>query len=163
VIGRRLDILVSNPLARALLCDFDSLPRDRCNQARWVFLDPRARARYVEWATVARESVADLHEHASRYPHDTTLSDLIDELTARSPEFEGWWSGTKPACRHFGTRRYEHPAVGELTLRHEALVVADTDDQVIHVDIAEPGSRSELALHRLVSATPTKQVSARGS
>jgi transcriptional regulator with XRE-family HTH domain len=155
VIGRRLDILASNPLARALLCDFDSLPRHRCNQARWVFLDPRARERYLEWETVARDSVAGLHDHASRYPNDTKLSGLVEELTARSPEFQAWWHDTEQACRHFGTRHYAHPAVGQLTLRHEALVIADADDQVIHVDIAEPGSRSELALHRLADSTRT--------
>jgi transcriptional regulator with XRE-family HTH domain len=159
VVGRGLDILASNPLARALLCDFDSLPRDRCNQARWIFLDPLARERYLEWETVARDSAADLYDHASRYPHDRKLVGLIDELTARSPEFQAWWRDTEPPARHFGTRHYEHPAVGELTLRHEALVVVDADDQVIHVDIAEPGSASELALHRLVSSTSAESTS----
>jgi transcriptional regulator with XRE-family HTH domain len=153
VVGRRLDILASNPLARALLCDFDSLPRDRCNYARWIFLDALARERYLEWETVARDCIGDLREHAGRYPHDAKLSRLIGELSARSPEFRIWWPDTEPTRRHFGTRHYEHPVVGELTLRHEALVVADADDQVIHLDIAEAGSRSELALHRLASSS----------
>jgi transcriptional regulator with XRE-family HTH domain len=152
VVGPRLDILASNPLARALLCDFDSLPRIRCNQARWVLLDPRARERYLEWDSVARDSVASLRDQVNRYPHDRRLSSLIDELTASSPEFRAWWRKTTMASRSSGIRHYEHPVVGQLTLRHEALIVADADDQVVHVDIAEPGSSSELALRRLINS-----------
>lgn len=152
VIGRRLDVLASNPLARALLCDFDSLPRDRRNEARWIFLDPIARERYLDWETVARDTIAHLREHADRYPDDAKLTRLVTELASQSTEFQTWWRDAETARRHFGERHYEHPSVGELTLRHEALVVADADDQVIHVDIAEPGSQSELALHRLAES-----------
>jgi transcriptional regulator with XRE-family HTH domain len=153
LVGRRLDILASNPLARALLCDFDSLPRERRNQALWTFLDPLARERYLDWEIVAQDSVAALRQHAGRYPHDARLSSLVGELANRSPEFQSWWVGIEPTRPCSGTRRYDHPAVGELTLAHEALEVADADDQVIYVDIAEPGSRSELALHRLLRST----------
>src|SRR5262249_46659524 len=55
VIGRRLDILATNRMARAMLADFDARPvRDR-NHARWIFLDPATRDLYVDWPVIARE------------------------------------------------------------------------------------------------------------
>jgi hypothetical protein len=40
VLGRRLDVLASNRLARALLTDFDALPVADRNFARFMLLDP---------------------------------------------------------------------------------------------------------------------------
>jgi transcriptional regulator with XRE-family HTH domain len=152
VVGRRLDVLASNPIARALLCDFDTLPRDRRNEARWIFVDPIARERYVDWDTVARETIARLREHRDRYPRDRQLSRLIGELTSYSVEFRSMWRGgpsTERPAPYDAVRRYDHPAVGRLTLRHEALLIPDAADQVLHVDIADPGSPAESALLRL--------------
>src|SRR5262249_53101313 len=79
VIGRRVDILATNRMARAMLADFDARPvRDR-NHARWIFLDPATRDLYVDWPVVARENVAILRRDAGRYPHDTELQALIGE------------------------------------------------------------------------------------
>src|SRR5262249_28984933 len=92
VIGRRLDILATNRMARAMLADFDARPvRDR-NHARWIFLDPATRDLYVDWPVVARENVAILRRDAGRYPHDTELQALIGELSVASPEFRTWWA-----------------------------------------------------------------------
>jgi hypothetical protein len=94
VIGRRLDILATNRMARALLADFDTRPvRDR-NHARWIFIDPATRDLYVDWPVVARENVAILRRDAGRYPHDTELP-LIGELSVASPEFR---TGRRAPC-----------------------------------------------------------------
>ena len=42
VIGRRCDVLATNALARALLTDFDALPRRERNLVRFLFLDDHA-------------------------------------------------------------------------------------------------------------------------
>jgi hypothetical protein len=92
VIGRRLDILATNRMARAMLADFDAKPvRDR-NHARWIFLDPVTRDLYVDWPVVARENVAILRRDAGRYPHDAELQTLVGELSVASPEFRTWWA-----------------------------------------------------------------------
>jgi transcriptional regulator with XRE-family HTH domain len=151
LVGRRLDVLATNHLATVLLGDFAATPRNRGNQARWVFLDPVARSRYLDWEGVARDSVEDLRDQFARHPDDPRLAALITELSNRSDQFARWWEGGERQSRHFGPRRYHHPAVGELTLIHEALIVADAEDQVVYIDFAEPGSSSDVALRRLAS------------
>jgi len=154
VLGRRLDVLATNRMARALLTDFDALaPGDR-NHARWVFLDPHARDLYADWETVARDNVAVLRMDAGRRPDDAELSALVGELSVKSPEFARWWADHDVLVRGHGRKRFRHPIVGELDIRYEALRLAD-EDQTLFVYSVEPGSASERALALLDSWSGT--------
>lgn len=163
VLGRRLDILATNPMARALLCDFDARPRRDRNHARWVFLDPVARERYLDWEAVARENVATLRMHAGRYPDDPELAGLIGELTVKSPHFAIWWADHEVLRRSHGTKRYYHPTVGELTIAYEALPLPDDADQVLFIYTTEPGSPSAQALQLLAYWTLSTADGPKGS
>jgi hypothetical protein len=154
VLGRRMDVLATNRMARALLADFDAMPAAERNHARWVFLDSRARELYVDWETVARENVAILRMDAGRYPDDAQLSALIGELSVKSPEFAGWWADHDVLVRGHGAKRYRHPIVGDIDIRYEALRLAD-EDQTLFVYSVEPGSASEQALALLDSWSGT--------
>jgi hypothetical protein len=50
-----------------------------------------------------------------------------------------------------GTRTYNHPVVGEITLDWDALTSDAEPDQQLVVYTAEPGSRSERALRALAT------------
>jgi transcriptional regulator with XRE-family HTH domain len=155
VIGRRLDILATNRMARAMLGDFDAKPvRDR-NHARWIFLDPATRDLYVDWPVVARENVAILRRDAGRYPHDTELQALIGELSVASPEFRTWWADHDVLARNHGTKRYNHPIVGPMTIHYEASALGD-DDQVLYIYSVEPGTPSADAMALLGSWAATE-------
>jgi transcriptional regulator with XRE-family HTH domain len=151
VLGYRLEFLATNRMARALLCDFDARPERERNHARWVFLDPAARERYLDWDEIARDNVAALRMYSGRYADDPELSDLIAELSAESPEFSSWWSDHEVSRHSHGTKRYNHPTVGELTIAYEALPVPDATDQVLYIYTAEPGTASERALQQLTT------------
>jgi transcriptional regulator with XRE-family HTH domain len=153
VLGRRLDVLATNRMARALLCDFDALPARERNHARWVFLNPDARERYADWEAVARDNVAVLRMDAGRHPDDHELSTLIGELTIKSPDFARWWAAHDVLRQTHGTKRYRHPVVGELTIFYEALPLPDDPEQTLFVYSAEPGSPSSEALALLSSWT----------
>jgi transcriptional regulator with XRE-family HTH domain len=56
----RLDILAANELGRALFSELYAAPARPVNNARFVFLDPRAEAFYGDWERVAGECVAIL-------------------------------------------------------------------------------------------------------
>jgi len=163
VLGRRLDILATNRMTSALLCDFDARPRRDRNHARWVFLDPTARERYLDWDEVARENVATLRMHAGRYPDDPELSALIGELIVKSPEFASWWADHEVLRRSHGTKRYHHPTVGELTVAYEALPLPDDADQVLFIYTTEPGSPSAEAMQLLANWTLSTAGRSRGS
>jgi transcriptional regulator with XRE-family HTH domain len=164
VIGRRLDILATNRIARAMLADFDARPIRNRNHARWIFLDPATRDLYVDWPVVARENVAILRRDAGRYPHDTELQALIGELAVASLEFRTWWAEHDVLARSYGTKRYNHPVVGPLTVHYEASALGD-EDQTLYVYSVEPGTPSADAMAILGSraATDDRGTSGAGS
>lgn len=155
--NERLDYLSANALGRALYAPvFDS--RDQPpNSARFTFLDPAARDFYPEWERVAKDLVAHLRAEAGRNPYDKQLSDLVGELSTRSPEFAGWWATHNVRYHHTGDKRLHHPVVGELELSYEVMELSADVGLTINVFSAEPGSRSAEALDLLASwaATPT--------
>jgi len=151
LLGPRLEVLATNRMARALLCDFDARPLRERNHARWVFLDADTRTLYVDWEHVARDTVSVLRLAAGRYPDDPELAALIGELTVKSPEFAQWWAAHDVLQRSHGTKRFHHQIVGELTISYEALMLPDNPDQTLFIYSAEPGSPSDQALRLLDS------------
>lgn len=159
VLGRRTDVLATNALARALLCDFDTLePRER-NHARWVFLNPLARERYVDWEAVACDNVAALHLDAGRYPDDAALNELIGELAVKSPEFGRWWADHDVLRHANGIKRYRHPIAGEIEIHYEALALQGDPDQTLFIYSVLPGTASAQGLDLLASWIAEPQVS----
>jgi transcriptional regulator with XRE-family HTH domain len=153
ILGRRLDVLAANPLARAFYTDFDALAvRDR-NMVRFMFLDPAARALFRNWPAAARDTVASLHLYAGQHPHDPELIDLAGELSVLDADFRRWWAAHDVAGHGFGRKEYHHPVVGDLALEYEALSPVGETDQTLGLHTAEPGSPSEHALNLLAAWT----------
>ncbi|RAO33981.1 hypothetical protein PSN13_02848 [Micromonospora saelicesensis] len=143
IVGNRTDILASNTLARALLTDWTRLPPRHRNYTRWVFLDPAARDAFLDWPTVAAEVVGTLRLYAGRFPDDPQLSELVGELTIKSPEFRVWWNGHQVHERTNGTKRMTHPAVGPIIIRYEALALPGDPGQTLFIYTTDPGSPSQ--------------------
>src|SRR5689334_19400461 len=131
ILGRRTDVLAANPLARALLTDWTRLPARERNYTRWIFLDADARAAFLDWPSVAADVAGTLRLYAGRNPDDTRLSELVGELTIKSPEFRTAWNSHKVHERTHGAKRMTHPAVGAITLRYEALALPGDEDQTL--------------------------------
>lgn len=153
LLGRRTDVLATNRLARALLADFDAMPARHRNYARWMFLDPQARERLVDWDAQARMVVENLRLDAGRDPDDLETQGLVGALTIASPEFARWWEEHRVHQRTFGDKHFRHPVVGELTLQYETLTTPGDPDQALFLFTAEPGSPSRAALDLLISWT----------
>ncbi|NEW72957.1 helix-turn-helix domain-containing protein [Streptomyces rhizosphaericus] len=151
VLGRHTAVVATNPLARALIADFDAMPAHERNQARFVFLDPAAHALYADWEAVAADTAAMLRMDAGRHPDDPRLGGLVVELAAHSECFREYWAEHRVHERTEGTKRYHHPVVGDLTVTYQALALPGGTDQTLFVYTAEPGSPSETAL-RLLAA-----------
>jgi transcriptional regulator with XRE-family HTH domain len=145
------DILGWNPLAAALMVDFGEIPEPGRNFMWLVFTDPRMRSLYPDWEGLARAVVAYIRMEAARKPDDARLSELVGELSGRDEQFRQWWAGTHVAVRRRGTRMFNHPVVGEITLDWDPLTSEADPDQQLIIFTAEPGSRSEQALHELAA------------
>ncbi len=153
VLGRRLDILAWNPLAAALLTDFDKIPARKRNYARLLFTDPAFRELCLDWRTNARTCVAHLRLEAARYPRDPGLAALVGELSVADADFRQWWAGRQMSGLRMGTKRLRHPIVGDLTLDWDSLTCAADPTQKLTVATAAPGSPSHDGLLFLASWT----------
>lgn len=149
VVGRRLDILGWNRMARALLGDLAALPPQERNVARLVFLDPNARDLYVDWECKATEVVSVLRMYAGCSADDPQLPGLIGELSVRSEEFRKLWAAHTVQDKGHGTKRLHHPLVGEMTLAYETMKLPDDHDLSLVTYHAEPGTRSAESLRLL--------------
>ncbi|MFE1837807.1 helix-turn-helix domain-containing protein [Streptomyces sviceus] len=153
VLGRHLDILAWNPLAAALLTDFDKLPANRRNYARLMFTDPAFRELCLDWRTNARICVTQLRLEAARYPGDPKLAALVGELSVADADFRQWWAGRQMNGLRMGTKRLRHPIVGDLTLDWDTLTCTADPTQKLVIATADPGAPSHDGLLFLASWT----------
>ena len=152
----RLDIVAINHLGRALFSEMFVQPQRPANFGRFVFLDDRSRTLLPEWDVAAQQTVALLRAEAGRSPHDRLLSDLVGELSTRSVEFGALWASHDVRQHRTGTKRFTHPAVGELELAYEAMELASAPGLQLIAYSAQPGSTSEDALRLLTSWAATE-------
>lgn len=147
--NNRMDILAANPLARALYAEV--LEQEPANTCRFAFLDPRATRLFPEWERVARDAVGALRVEVAKSPYDRELSNLIGELSTRSDAFRTLWGAQDVHVFTEGTKRFHHPAVGDMELVHESLDLPGDDGLSITVQSAEPGTPAADALRLLAS------------
>jgi transcriptional regulator with XRE-family HTH domain len=155
----RLDLLAANDLCLAL---FDGvLTREALpfNLARFVFLDPYAKAFYLDWDTIARDMVNSLRSRAGQDPSDRGLSDLIGELTTHSESFAQLWARHDVRLHRTSRKRLANRIVGEIELTGDALELPG-DGLAMIAYSAEPGSQAEDQLQLLAAWSATAQSSA---
>jgi len=156
------DYVAANTLARALYAPVFDSREQPANSARFTFLDSAAVEFFPDWNKVADELVASLRSEAGRNPHDRDLSDLVGQLSMRSPEFRTRWAAHNVRFHRTGTKRLYHPVVGELSVSYETLELTADPGLTIAVYTADAGSPSQAALDLLASwsATPQEMTSA---
>ncbi len=155
----RLDILAANDLCLAVYDGVlvrDDLP---FNLARFVFLDPYAKAFFLEWDTIAQDMVGALRTQAGRDPSDRGLSDLIGELTTRSDGFAARWARHDVRLHRTARKRLANRVVGEIELTGDALDLAG-DGLTMIAYSAEPGSQAEDQLKLLAAWSATARTAA---
>lgn len=151
VLGRRLDVLDWNSAAIGLFTDFSKIPAPRRNYLRLMFLDSSMRAMHLDWEHDARDAVAALRMEAASYPDDPDLAALVGELALHDDDFRVWWAERRVNSATYGTKRYQHPTVGQLTLDCDTWHSPDGSGQRLMVLTAEKGTPSSDALNILAA------------
>ena len=147
----RQNLLAVNDLGRAFYSPVIGDGGRTPNLARFQFLDPAARDFYPDWEVFAEMCVAIMRAEAGRDPHDKDLQDLVGELSTRSDTFRDLWARHDVRTHGAGTKRFQHPVVGELVLAYEELAITAEPGNVMLVYTAEPGSPSAEGLRLLAS------------
>jgi transcriptional regulator with XRE-family HTH domain len=119
IISDVFDVLAANEQATRLFSDLlTARPKGR-NMARSLFLNPAARAFYVDWDDVAVATVGELRRVAGRRPDDQQLRSLLATLHEESAGFRKHWSDGHVELRASGRKSFRHSELGQLTLNYE--------------------------------------------
>jgi len=148
------DLLATNDLGRAFYSPVIGDGGRTPNLARFQFLDPASREFYPDWQVFAEMCVSIMRAEAGRDPNDKGLQDLVGELS-RSDTFRTLWGAHDVRTHGSGTKRFNHPVVGELTLAYEELAITADPGTVLLIYTAEPGSPSAERLRLLASWAAT--------
>ncbi|WP_067482854.1 helix-turn-helix domain-containing protein [Actinomadura hibisca] len=151
ITGWRSDILAWNRMAAALFGDWDGTPPQKRNWIRLLFLSPDHRRLFADWEARAAEAVGALRLDAGQRLDDPELAALVDEVSARSPEFRRLWATHDVKEKSHGTRRLHHPVAGDLELSFESFRLPDDSEQCLTVYHAPPGSATVENLRLLAS------------
>jgi transcriptional regulator with XRE-family HTH domain len=148
VLNGALDVLAYNSLGRALYRSFSSLE----NLAAAVFLDPQARRLYVDWESVAADTVATLRLAWGGSQAGDRPRVVVDSLRRGSPTFDALWQDHQVHTKGTGTKTFDDPAAGRFTLHvhtFHAPSGSASSDQMLVVYSADESARSREALHLL--------------
>ena len=147
----RLDIVALNALCRAFYAPVLAETTQPVNLARYCFFNPTARDFYPDWDGAADTTVSLLRTEAGRDPHNRALTDLVGELATRSDEFRTRWAAHDVRLHHTGSKQFEHPVVGSLTVSFDAMELPADPGLTLTVYAAEPGSATQEKLAMLAS------------
>jgi transcriptional regulator with XRE-family HTH domain len=145
VIGRYRDVLAANDLAVMLHVAYTP----GANLLRFLFLDPRARERVIDWDQVARQAVSTLRVDSGANADDPHLSELIDELSRQSPQFRDLWTRHEASTFSTGQLRFNNPLVGRITVNFESFPVAGVAGQSLGIAFPTAGGADENKLKQL--------------
>ena len=148
VLSRFLDVLAHTPAAEILY----GYPPTGTNNLRTVFLDPAARARFLDWDDVAAECVAALRASSVDTTEHPRLIALVGELSLKSAEFPRLWARHEVRPKAGGRKRMVSPVVGEVIHRWETFAAAGTPGQLVVASFALPDDpQSVQAFERIAS------------
>lgn len=128
VSGRRWDILAWNEAADALYGDHSRMNSRERNTIWSIFTNPLARQFIDNWEEDARHLLAQFRSSCARYPGDSQLTELINDLLLASPEFRAWWPDHEVQGGQERQKTLNHPQVGQLRFERLTFQLFDTPE-----------------------------------
>ncbi len=122
------DVVAWNAAAATLLTDYATLPRNQRNILRLMFTNASIKAAQEDWLNVARYVVGTFRADAARAGAGAEISQLVEELSRLSPEFDALWRDNNVARHADGLKRLHHPVHGLLELEFSAFAVDGRPD-----------------------------------
>lgn len=123
------DVVAWNRAATVMLMDYGSLPPEKRNILRWLFLDPRPRTLQFDWESVARSVLAAFRLESARAGAAAEVEPLVAELRRLSPEFEAMWQDNDVVGPHGEVVKHiRHPVLGRIAFEYSAFAVDGRTD-----------------------------------
>jgi len=123
------DVVAWNRAATAMLIDYGSLPPERRNILRYIFLDPRARGAQYDWESVARFALGAFRVDAARAGAAADVESLVEDLCRLSPEFRAMWRENEVRAAHGeAVKHIRHPVLGPFAFEFSTFAVDGRPD-----------------------------------
>ncbi len=122
------DVLAWNRAFATVLTEYGTLPPDKRNSLRVIFCDPHVRAAQFDWESVARFVVGVFRADVARVGVTARVTELVDELSRLSPDFERMWRDNDVRSHGGGVKRLKHPILGPVSFEYSAFAVDGRQD-----------------------------------
>jgi transcriptional regulator with XRE-family HTH domain len=122
------DIVAWNKAATVLLADYSDVPPQDRNVLKHIFLNPGAREAQQDWESMARFVVGNFRADVARAGAASAVSDLVDELCRRSPDFERIWRENHIHTHREAIKQIKHPVFGTFAFEYSAFAVDGRPD-----------------------------------
>lgn len=142
VLGPRWEYVACNAAQHKLYPMLKNLPVEEQNLLWVMFCEPTARALIVDWDDRARSTLAEFRASTTLLMDDPVVTDLVDRLLTRSPEFAAWWPLHDVAGFQTRLRRYRHPRAGELTFEYQQMIPSEWPHLRVICQLPLPGDDS---------------------
>ncbi|MEU6087207.1 helix-turn-helix transcriptional regulator [Streptomyces sp. NPDC047085] len=154
VITRCFDIVAWNRAEAALMDGVVGQVPERHRNVLWLmFNEPRARDLLPDWEREARWLVGLLRADSAHELGRPRFIEVVNDLKKSSPLFHEWWTSHDVEKFTPSVRRFQHPAVGPLSLNYVKFALeGDTTGRSIVTHFAFPGSEDEQRLGDLVAS-----------
>jgi len=140
LVDRHLNVLVSNPLAKALSESFF----EDTNLAQFTFLHPGVVRDAGCWEDTAAQVAALLRDSLDQHEADRAFLAIVGELSTRSWDFSDAWAQCQPA-RPTGMVTFLGTSVGDVSLAyHLTRVPENFDDTLILFGTVDDDSKGLL-------------------
>ena len=136
------DIIAWNRAATVVFTDYARLPQRERNLMRLLFQAREARHNVDAWEDLARFAVAAFRADSAKAGANANISELVDELTATSPEFARLWSTNDVTADRGRFKRIKNPRFGVIELEGSIFAVDGRPDLslVVHNPVSEKDS-----------------------
>ena len=136
LLGHRSEVLATNALLETVLFPF----RPGDSFVRFLFFDPAARERIVNWDHFAASTIGALRRESGRHGEDPWLTQLVDELRAADPDAARWWDDHTVRDYASVSKLIRHPVGGDLSFDIEIVAPPLEPDQRLVVYTVQPDS-----------------------
>lgn len=117
------DVVAWNRAAAVALTDYGAVPARERNVLRRMFSDSATRAAQADWQSVARYVVAAFRADVARAGASAEITELVEELSRTSAEFDALWRNNDVAGQGDGVKHLLHPELGPIALEFSTFAV----------------------------------------
>lgn len=148
LLGQRSEVLARNALLQTVLGR--SLPIGS-SFMDYLFRDPLARERIINWAEFGAQSVASMRLEVGRRPDDQRLAASVRDLLRTDSDAARWWDDHTVRDYASTPKRIAHPDAGSLEFDVEVVTAPRLPDQHLIVYTVQADSATARMLPILAS------------